>query len=428
MIAKKDIEEILDINESYKLTGRLMEILQDQEKREDIFDEFLKREQDLSFDWFTDYFQDEQGDRKGLKQDYTPDCLCEIVMKLCDGEGDVISDICAGTGGLTIKAWNKNKNAFFHCEELSQRAVAILLFNLAIRNITGQVVHGDVLTGKTEAIYSLKTSIKYSEIERKQTAENVKANISISNPPYSIGWDSVDDFKNDSRFREYGLPPKSKADYGFVLHGISTLKPSGTLIEILPHGVLFRGAKEAEIRRKLVDGNLLKTVIGLPNNLFLNTGIPVAILVFQKDRKESDTLFIDCSKDFEKNGKQNLMNAEHIDRLIKACKERREIPKYSHIATRQEIEENDFNLNIPRYVDTYERMPAPDLLETITELHAIDREIQKTELRLMGMMKQMTGTTAESDKKYQKSLAAYERYIKGKYAKAEEQVVMEFET
>lgn len=135
----------MDINESFEMPQKLMMILADKKSREELFDKFLEKKKDLSYDWFTDYYQEEQGDRNALKQDFTPDCICEIVNKVNE-KADKIADICSGTGGLTIKLWNENRDAFFHCEEVAARAVPVLLFNLAIRNIRGEVIHGDVLT------------------------------------------------------------------------------------------------------------------------------------------------------------------------------------------------------------------------------------------------------------------------------------------
>lgn len=149
------INNLLDIKESYELTGTLFELLNNQEKREETFEKFLTCSPDLTFDWFVDYFQEEQGDRKSLKQDFTPNCLCELLEELED-DYETFADICAGTGGLTIHAWNKRPEAFYHCEELSERAIAILLFNMAIRNMNGEIICGDVLSGEKSRIYSLQ--------------------------------------------------------------------------------------------------------------------------------------------------------------------------------------------------------------------------------------------------------------------------------
>lgn len=422
MIAKQNIEEIIGIKESYQLTERLLKVLADSAEIKNVFDKFMMLERDLSYDWFTNYFQEEQGDRNALKQDYTPDCLCELIGQLQGKNNHVIADICAGTGGLTIKAWGKSKDAFFHCEELSKRAVSILLFNLAIRNVNAQVIHGDTLTGEIQSVYRLRRGEKYSDIEETDIPERIEADIVVSNPPYSLKWDSVDNFKNDLRFKDYGLPPKTKADYGFVIHALSIVKPGGYAIEILPHGVLFRGQREEQIRKSLIERKHIETVIGLPNKLFLNTGIPVLIMVLRKNRQNSDILFVDSSKEFIEGGKQNDMSSEHIKRIIDTVKNRQEIEKFSHIATIEEIQKNNYNLNIPRYVDMYEREPIPDLAETIKEIHKVDEEIHKLELEIFGMMKEMVGTTPQDEKELKQATSEYYRYIRNKYGEISEQM------
>lgn len=422
MITKQDIEEIIGIKESYQLTERLLKVLADSAEIKNVFDKFMMLERDLSYDWFTNYFQEEQGDRNALKQDYTPDCLCELIGQLQGENNHVIADICAGTGGLTIKAWGKSKDAFFHCEELSKRAVSILLFNLAIRNVNAQVIHGDTLTGEIQSVYRLRRGEKYSDIEETDIPERIEADVVVSNPPYSLKWDSVDNFKNDLRFKDYGLPPKTKADYGFVIHALSIVKPGGHVIEILPHGVLFRGQREEQIRKSLIERKHIETVIGLPNKLFLNTGIPVLIMVLQKNRQNSDILFVDSSKEFIEGGKQNDMSSEHIKRIIDTVKNRQEIEKFSHIATIEEIQKNNYNLNIPRYVDMYEREPIPDLAETIKETHKVDEEIHKLELEIFGMMKEMVGTTPQDEKELKQATSEYYRYIRNKYGEISEQM------
>lgn len=235
-------------------------------------------------------------------------------------------------------------------------------------------------------------------------------------------WDSVDNFKNDLRFKDYGLPPKTKADYGFVIHALSIVKPGGTVIEILPHGVLFRGQREEQIRKSLIERKHIETVIGLPNKLFLNTGIPVLIMVLRKNRQNSDILFVDSSKEFIGGGKQNDMSSEHIKRIIDTVKNRQEIEKFSHIATIEEIQKNNYNLNIPRYVDMYEREPIPDLAETIKETHKVDEEIHKLELEIFGMMKEMVGTTLQDEKELKQATSEYYRYIRNKYGEISEQM------
>lgn len=413
MITKEIVNKIIGIKENYELPIKLMEIILDKEKRGRVFGEFLKYENDLSFDWFTNYFQEEHGDRDSLKQDFTPACICEIIERMNETY-DSNGDICAGTGGLTIRNWNSNKDAYYYCEEISSRALPILLFNMSIRGINGQIVQGDALTGKVVQIYTLERNGMYSDITTDIPIHPQKFQSIIMNPPYSLSWEAGKQYEKDERFVGYAIPPKAKADYGFVLHGLSKLRDDGALFAVLPHGVLFRGSAEKVIREKLIKNNLIDAVIGMPDKLFLNTNIPVCILVIKKGRKAKDILFVDASKDFIKGGKQNFMSEDHISRIVRVYQSRETIEKYSNLATFQQLEENEYNLNIPRYVDTFEREPVPDILETIKEIREIDHEIYKAEQNLLGMMKKLTGTNEEEQKEVEKETKEYEDYIKEK--------------
>ena len=161
------INNLLGIKEAYEMPNKLMEILENKSDREELFENFLKHESDLSFDWFTDYFQNEQGDRETLKQDFTPNCICEIISKL-EEPTETVTDICSGTGGLFIKHWATNKKAHFHCEEISSRTIPILLFNMAIRGVNGELIHGDSLEQTIECVYVLKNKGRFSDITKTE--------------------------------------------------------------------------------------------------------------------------------------------------------------------------------------------------------------------------------------------------------------------
>ena len=216
----------------------------------------------------------------------------------------------------------------------------------------------------------------------------------VSNPPYSQEW-SANDRELDPRFKEYGVAPKSKADYAFLLHELHHLKPDGILTIVLPHGVLFRGDAlkdadgEGKIRRNLIERNNIDAIIGLPANIFYGTSIPTCILVFKKCRKEDDNiLFIDASKEFEKVKTQNKLRPQHIKKIVDTYRERKEIEKYSHLATLQEVAENDYNLNIPRYVDTFEE-------EEPIDIHAVMKEIKELEAKRADLDKEIEGYLKE---------------------------------
>ena len=215
-------------------------------------------------------------------------------------------DICAGSGSLTIKGWVKNPSARVVCVELSKTVLPFLLFNLSIRGIAGTVIHGDAITRQADAVYELVPDGRYSRIVAGGCADwQGKAGVVVMNPPFSVKWDR----SGDARMDGFGIPPKSKGDFVFVLDGLFRLCDDGVLVAVLPHGVLFRGAQEQEIRKNLVDGNYIDAVIGLPPKLFMNTQIPVSIMVLKKNRSNRDILFIDASHEFKNCGRQNVMEA-----------------------------------------------------------------------------------------------------------------------
>ena len=204
----------------------------------------------------------------------------------------------------------------------------------------------------------------------------------VANPPFSANWSANPLHLNDDRFSQYGkLAPSSKADFAFIQHMIYHLDDNGTMAIVLPHGVLFRGASEGHIRQYLIeDRNYLDAVIGLPSNIFYGTSIPTCILVFKKCREHSDNiLFIDASNDYEKAKNQNYLTNENIEKIIDTYANRKEIEKYSHLASLDEIKENDYNLNIPRYVDTFEDEETIDLDKVSSELKALEIEMKTTD-------------------------------------------------
>jgi len=215
---------------------------------------------------------------------------------------------------------------------------------------------------------------------------DLKAEVVVANPPFSADWKGDKDpaLASDERFSQYGrLAPKSKADYAFVTHMLYHLADNGTMAVVLPHGALFRGGAEGQIRKYIIEKlNYLDAVIGLPANLFYGTSIPATVLVFKKCRREDeDILFIDASKEFEKDKNQNRLTDENIQKIFKTYLNRKEVDKYAHKASLDEIKENDFNLNIPRYVDTFEPEPEIDINLVAKEIKKLQKEeidIKKT--------------------------------------------------
>ena len=217
-------------------------------------------------------------------------------------------------------------------------------------------------------------------------------------------------FLQDERFSDYGvLAPKSKADYAFLLHGLYHLKNNGTMAIVLPHGVLFRGAAEGKIREKLLRSGNIYAVIGLPANLFYNTSIPTCIVVLKKHRDGRDVLFIDASKKFEKGKKQNTMTDEHIDAIVNLYHNRKTVDKESYLASFEDIEKNDFNLNIPRYVDNFEKEEEIDLKELLEEMKKIDDELENVQKEVVSCLKDLTS----SDQDFMSSIKCLIGMIEG---------------
>ena len=368
--------EIFGVKESYQLPMMIM----DKIHNGDITDIVKQMRKNNIMD-LRDYYQSEQGDRKSLKQDFTPDCICEIVASLTK-EGTCL-DMCAGTGALA-KAVAKKHGTKIHEIEFSQRTMAFNLLDGILNGLEGIVEEGDCLRDTVKSRYILENidseiSVKVDNIQEIGKYDNI-----IMNPPYSM------DFPDSKDYSFYGFEvPKSKADYGFILNGLSHLKDDGRLIAVVPHGLLFRGQKEGDIRKWLVEQKLIKAIIGLPDKLFLNTSIPVFLLVLE--RNSENILVVDASKEFVKSGKNNIMEQAHIDKVLKAFFCRKEVKKFAHVASYGEIKENDFNLNIPRYVDTYELEPLPNMNVLMKDLAEIRQEERKTMSELYEMLGDLVG-------------------------------------
>ena len=404
-ITNKDINELIGIKETFELPDKLIKILLNEEEKDKLLNKFLEYDIDLKYDFLRDYFQEQHSNRNDLKQDYTPDCICEILSRL-KKDNNKILDVCSGTGALTISNLYNNK-IYVQCEELSSRSIPVLLLNLIIRNVDGLVVQKDVLKNEITTIYKLESTDQFSNIKIVDELQEEKFDIIVSNPPYSLGWEP----KYDERFYGYELAPKSKADYAFILDIVYRLSNNGQAFIILPHGVLFRGASEEKIRKQLIENNLIDSIIGLPDKLFMNTQIPTLILVLNKNKKTNDILFIDSSKNCIKKSKQNDMNEEHINKIISTYRERKEIEKYSHLASYEEIVKNDYNLNIPRYVDTSEEKKIPDLKEVVKDIIEIDNEIEKVNKELKELVEQLEGTNPESKKYYEEAIKPFLEWL-----------------
>lgn len=351
-------------------------------------------------------FEEHSADRKNYMQDYTPQCVLDIIGGITTG-GDV-RDVCAGIGGLSLAKFKADNTVTLRLEEYSKNAIAFMLFNLLMANIDAEVVEKNVLTNEELAYYRVESAITgFGRVAKVEMLGSKKYNTVISNPPYSQSWAP----QMDERFEGYKLAPKSKADFAFILDGIHSLNATGIAAFILPHGVLFRGQAEGDIRRKLIDDNLLDAVIGLPSNLFTNTSIPVCILVFKKNRANTDILFIDAQKDFVKHKNKNVMTAEQVEKVIKAYKERADIERYSSNVSVSTILDNDYNLNIPRYIDSFEPEEIPDAVQLAKDLNEINRESRTLGLEIAEMLKQLVCTDPDAQKEHDEFVKEFTEFL-----------------
>ena len=379
---RKSLLEIFGVKESYKLPDKILEYL--------LSDQAAAKIQEVKDEGHTeirDIFQEEQGDRKNLKQDFTPDCICEIVAKIMK-DGDSI-DMCSGTGALSKWA-NKTRGIKINEYEYSERTIPFALLDACVNGMTGTISRADCLRSEVVVSYEIEKQEEIS-IPRQSIQQNPSQykNV-IMNPPYSMKFPDTDDYE----ILGWKIP-KSKADFGFILRGVQHLKEDGRQIAVLPHGILFRGAQEGKIRKWLIENHMISAVIGVPDKLFLNTSIPVFLLVLEYHSQ--DVLFIDASKEFVKKAAQNDMEQQHIEKVVNTFLERKEIEKYSYVATYEEIEENDFNLNIPRYVDTFEEESLPDVRQILKNLKQIDQEETKLKADLYDMLNDLTGSKEDME-------------------------------
>lgn len=291
---------------------------------------------------------------------YTPHevslLMSEIIARhLKDRDHIEIYDPTSGSGSLLInighcatKYIGKENCVKYYAQELKQNTYNLTRMNLIMRGILA----ANIVTRNGD---TLEDDWPYFEDEDPDaTYKRLYVDAVVSNPPYSQVWDPTGK-ETDPRFASYGLAPKSKADYAFLLHDLYHLKSDGIMAIVLPHGVLFRGGKEGTIRKNLIDQNNIDTIIGLPANIFFGTGIPTIIMILRKNRTNDDVLIIDASKGFEKEGKSNKLRACDIKKIVDTVSARQTVENFSKVVSRQEIRDNDYNLNIPRYVDTSEK-------------------------------------------------------------------------
>lgn len=342
---------------------------------------------------------------------YTPHEVSQILAKIVTVDADRtgnqfrVYDPTMGSGSLLLTVQkelphgDEEGSVEFYGQELNTTT-----YNLARMNL---MMHG-VNYRNMELKRADTLDADWPFAEKDGTQIPLKFDAVVANPPYSQNWDTKDvDREKDTRFKGYGVAPASKADYAFVLHGLYHLDKAGTMAIVLPHGVLFRGASEGKIRKNIIDNNLLDAVIGLPANLFYGTSIPTCVLVFKgrEARANKDILFIDASNEFEKGKNQNKLTEENINKIIDTYRNRENVEKYSHVASLTDIKENDYNLNIPRYVDTFEEEEVIPLSHVAQELSDVKEEIENSYKNLFGFLNELKGTTDEAQDELSKFMS-----------------------
>lgn len=329
-------------------------------------------------------FASDAGKKAG--EFYTPRQVSRVLSKLvAPKQGEKISDPACGSGSLLIEAAREvgSRNVMLYGQEVNGGTHALAKMNMFLHNIDGaRLEWGDTLNNP-------------------KLIENDKLlafNVVVANPPFSLDKWGAEHAGND-KYRRFhrGIPPKSTGDWAFITHMIETARQkAGRVAVVVPHGVLFRGGAEGKIRRKVIEENLLDAVVGLPANLFQSTSIPVAVLVFDRRREPGgvfasrrDVFFIDASREFQPAKTQNLLLDQHIDKIVGAFQARADIEKYARAVPVSEIAENDFNLNIPRYIDTFEAEEEIDVAALQVEIRKIESELAETRLRMDGYLKEL---------------------------------------
>jgi type I restriction enzyme M protein len=315
---------------------------------------------------------------------YTPPEVSQLMAQLMAPKpDDEICDPTCGSGSLLMKCGrvvrdqHGSRQYALYGQEAIGSTWALAKMNMFLHGEDNHRIEwGDTL--RNPKLLDSDSALKHFDIV-------------VANPPFSLekwGFEGADKDKY-GRFRR-GVPPRTKGDYAFILHMVETMKPgTGRMAVVVPHGVLFRGAAEGKIRRKLIEENLLDVVIGLPEKLFYGTGIPAAVLVFRKKKADDKVLFIDASRSFEAGKNQNFLREPDLQRILAAASARQSVDKYAYLASPAEIAENDFNLNIPRYVDTFEEEEEIDLMAVRREREQLKAELARLEEQMAGYLKEL---------------------------------------
>lgn len=319
------------------------------------------------------------GAGKKAGEFYTPPEVSQLIARLVDPKpGERICDPACGSGSLLIKCGQQvgSRDFSLYGQENTGSTWALAKMNMFLHGMdNARIEWGDTI--RQPKLLSDDKLMKFEVV--------------VANPPFSLDKWGQDEAGADTYGRFHrGVPPKSKGDYAFISHMVETItEDSGRVGVVVPHGVLFRGASEGVIRKKLIEANLLDAVVGLPANLFYGTGIPAAILVFRKHKKNKTVFFIDASREYEDGTNQNRLRLEDLDKIVATYTTRKGVAKYAHVADLAEIVENDFNLNIPRYVDTFEEEEQIDIGAVQKEIDGLNEELIQVEKKMAGYLKEV---------------------------------------
>lgn len=342
-----------------------------------------------AYEYLIAQFASESGKKAG--EFYTPQSVSQIISRLVTAGqntkyGFTVYDPAMGSGSLLLQIRNQIRNddakgidnkgaVHFFGQELKNQTYNLARMNMMLHRVPGANQHlrnGDTLDADWP------------------TDEPTNFDAVVMNPPYSQKYDARESLLTDPRFAAYKkLPPASKADFAFLLHGFYHLKDTGTMGIVLPHGVLFRGGAEGTIRETLLRNGNIYAVIGLPSGIFFSTGIPTCVVILKKNNTDRSVFFVDASKEFRKEGPRNYLDPKHIDKIVEAVLKREDVEKFAHLATFEEIQGNDFNLNVPRYIDNPEEEKEVDIQSTFSELAKLDQQEAEVNLQLSKFFKEL---------------------------------------
>ncbi len=359
---------------------RLKNLINDFNKKELNFRPSVIGTEDIignGYMYLIERFASDAGKKGG--EFYTPNEVSRLLAKLLKPQpGDRICDPAIGSGSLAITVAEEvgDKNFKIYGQESNGSTWALAKMNMFLHGMDAADIRWCDTLNNPDLV---------------ENDELMTFDIVVANPPFSLDKWGKEDADSDKYNRYHrGIPPKSRADYAFIQHMIETAKDEkGKVGVIVPHGVLFRSGAEGRIREALIKENLLEAVIGLPENLFFGTGIPAAILIFNKAKKRDEVLFIDASKGFEKGTRQNKLRNEDIEKILSTFEKFETVDKYAYVATPDELKENDYNLNIPRYVDTFEPEAEVDIAEVQEEIEELEEELTEVRKKMSEYLKEL---------------------------------------